>query len=154
MKKYVFILIFLALIVSISAETFPYKPYPILLIHGYASGSGTWGAPTRNRSDSIPLDSVLAHQDETYYHLLQYMNPYAIVWWKIDKSYTHPDSSPAYPNKVFLEVINFDNKCGSIDPGGEGWPPPDEYQIGWGAELRQRLKEVLEEYYGDDWASN
>ena len=159
-KVFIFVIIFLGIVVVLKANDFPYKPKPILLIHGYTSGSRTWGAPTRNRSDSIPIDSVMAHQDETYYHLLQFMKHYAIEWKNIDETYTIPGDD-AYPNKAFLEIINFDYSCGSIDPGGKGWPPPDEYQIGWGAELRQSLKEVLEEYYGDgnpnttsEWADN
>jgi hypothetical protein len=65
------------------------------------------GAPVENRkvSDFIPKNSVM--DNPTYDHFLEYMNPIAIEWWEIDKSYTHPDSSPSYPNKTFLEVINF-----------------------------------------------
>ncbi|MEO0294371.1 MAG: hypothetical protein ABIN61_09195 [candidate division WOR-3 bacterium] len=101
-KKSTIILIFLVFPIIAKAE--PYKPYPILFVHGLGAHSGTWGAPTISRSDFIPKDSV--RSDHTYDHFLDYMTPYAIEWWRVDKSYTHPDSSPAYPNKTFLEGGN------------------------------------------------
>ena len=117
-KRISIILIFLIFSIIVSNAE-PYKPYPILLIHGIASNSGTWGAPTILRSDSIPEDSIKS--GHTYDHFLDYMDPYVIEWWKTDKSYTHPDSSPAYPNKTFLEIINFNENRGSIDPN-PGYP--------------------------------
>jgi len=63
MKRYV---IFLGIIFTLALFGEPYKPKPILFIHGINSGSGTWGAPTENRKDSIPADSVSAHPEKTY----------------------------------------------------------------------------------------
>ncbi|MFA5033916.1 MAG: LamG-like jellyroll fold domain-containing protein, partial [bacterium] len=137
------------------AQNSPYKPHPIILIHGYTSGSGTWGAPTINRSDSIPKDSISSRQDMTYYKMLQNFIPIVnLNYNQGDKSYTI-SSDPAYPNKTFLEVINFDYACGSIDAdeGGGGYPP-NEKQVGWGNELRIKIKEVLTKYYGSDWGDN
>ncbi len=42
MKRYVFLFIFGFSSLLSSA---PYKLYPILFVHGYRAGSGTWGAP-------------------------------------------------------------------------------------------------------------
>lgn len=110
MKKLILIIITLiGITLSINAE--PYKPYPILLVHGIGSNSGTWGAPTIFRSDSIPEDSLRA--DHTYDHFLDYMHPY--VWMLdtlgYDTTFTipggvpgHPEPDDAYPNKTFLEV--------------------------------------------------
>jgi len=104
-KKLFVIQLFSVSLLTLSAE--PYKPYPILLIHGIASNSGTWGAPTILSSDSIPKDSIIS--GHTYGHFLDHLNPYVIAWDAIDESYTEDETDPAYPNKTFLEVINFDN---------------------------------------------
>ncbi len=104
----VFILqLFTVFVFTLSAE--PYKPYPVIFVHGLGSSSKTWGAEAHIEADMYTdlIDAGKLVSGHTYDHFLDYMNPYAIVWWKIDKSYTHPDSSPAYPNKTFLEVVNF-----------------------------------------------
>jgi len=114
--------LFTVFLLTLSAE--PYKPYPILLIHGIASNSGTWGAPTILRSDSIPKDSI--RSGNTYDHFLDYMTKYAYKWydWEVEQSlepsYTPDPGLPApigprFPNKTFLEVINFDDNRGSIN---------------------------------------
>jgi len=47
------------------------------------------------------------------------MDPYAIVWDMVDPSYTKPSDQSTedgfYPNKTFLEVINFDDKWGKTN---------------------------------------
>jgi hypothetical protein len=114
-KKIFVLQLFTVFLLSLSAE--PYRVYPILFVHGINSGSGTWGANTENRSDSIPADSVQSKSSDypTYAYFLEYMYPYVEAWWKFDETYTKP-GDPAYPNKTFLEVINFDDNRGSIDP--------------------------------------
>ncbi len=82
MKRYVFIF---GVILSLALFSAPYKPYPILFVHGYRAGSGSWGAPTKNRSDSIPADSVSAHLEGTYSHFLPLMTPYAWAWYERKK---------------------------------------------------------------------
>ena len=144
------LIILLFVVFNLTLSAVPYKPYPILLVHGIGSNSGTWGAPTILRSDSIPEDSI--RTDHTYSHFLDYMNTYAIEWWKIDKSYTHPDFSPAYPNKTFLEIINFDDPWGTIDPDAAGYNSDEFNCQGW--ELSSRIREVLNEYYGSGWEEN
>ncbi|RKY64494.1 MAG: hypothetical protein DRQ02_11390 [Candidatus Latescibacterota bacterium] len=154
MKRCTFLLL---LFFGLLLKAEPYKPKPIIFIHGYTSNSGTWGASTKDprndRSEWICDDSVFAHPEGTYFHFLKYMNPYAIAWESIDSTYTIPGED-AYPNKTFLEVINLDYACGSVDPGGKGWPPPGNEQVGWGTEIRNYIKEVLEEYYGEGWENN
>jgi hypothetical protein len=120
-------------------------------VHGSGGSSGDWGAPTENRTDSIPKDSIVP--GSSYSHFLNdFMLPY--VWFYdttgIDTSFTKP-GDPAYPNKTFLEVINFDYNTGSVDAEGPGGWSPHIAQIGQEAELRQRIEEVLEEYYGPNW---
>jgi len=147
-KKVFIIQLFTIFFINSSAE--PYKPYPILLIHGINSNSGTWGANTENRSDSIPADSVQDKSSDypTYAYFLGYMNPYAVAWKSVDGSYTIPGDD-AFPNKTFLEVINFDDNRGSIDPH-PNYPNFD----GQGDELWHRINEVMEEYYGEGWRNN
>jgi hypothetical protein len=65
-----FIVLSLILCGVISADVLPYKPKPILWVHGVGAGSGDWGAPTRNREDWIPAESIAAHPEGTYSHFL------------------------------------------------------------------------------------
>jgi len=157
-KVFIFVIIFLGIVVILKANDFPCKPKPIILIHGYNGNSRSWGVRPYKppgeefNSDSIIYDKICS--DSTYEFLLQFMNPYAIEWWKIDKSYTHPDSSPAYPNKAFLEIYNFKHPLGSFDPDAGGGFPPWAEQEGWGTELRGKIEKTLKEYYGSDWAND
>ena len=165
MKRYVFI-VFLFIVLSINPA--PYKPYPILFVHGMGSKSLTWGADVFKDEDTGALtDSIKQEVTEgsTIDHFLRLMTPYAIAWDEIDPSYTHPGGTPehpnpdpGYPNKAFLEVVNMDDPWGSVDAIHEndldyyGYESP-EY-TSWQDELYHRVKEVLEEYYGEDWADN
>jgi len=155
MKK--FIILSIIICDAIFADVLPYKPYPIIFIHGYTSGSGTWGASTKDpihdRKEEICKDSVLAHPEATYSHFLNYMIPIVKVWHQIDESYTDTITHPNFPNKTFLEVVNMDDPWGSIneDDDWEYWS--HEYPC-WEVELYHRVKEVLKEYYGDNWETN
>ena len=75
MKRYVFFFIFGFSLLLSSA---PYKPYPILFVHGYNSNSSKWGAGTYVvegvRTDSLDLDSI--PPESTYAHFLSLMTPY------------------------------------------------------------------------------
>ena len=161
-KVFIFVIIFLGIVVVLKANDFPYKPKPILLIHGYNGNSKTWGAGAymdgEIRTDSIHPDSI--ETGFTYEHLLNYMNHYAWVLDTLgyDTTYTkpggvpnYPNPDPGYPNKTFLEVINMDDPWGSVDPDPENYPSPF---TGQGDELVHRIIEVLEEYYGNNWQSN
>ncbi len=168
----------------------PYKPAPILWIHGFTGSSKDWGVkmhklPVDPRPDTIIKDSVIL--DHTFGTFLNKILPYCIVWDSLEDSYTIPNDTSRdepwegfYPNKSFLEVINFDYPVGSVDPdiGLNFWerilpfsifwitsyiidlarglpmPKPREILFGWGTELRQRIKQVLNEYYGDNWQNN
>jgi len=107
MKKAAFIiLINFALLIEVKAE--PYKPYPIIFVHGLGSSSATWGAEAY-KEGSMYTDSIDAGKLEpnhTYDHFLDYMNPY--VWMLdtlgYDTTFTIPGED-AYPNKTFLEVV-------------------------------------------------
>jgi hypothetical protein len=162
-KISLFLLLFLGVVSILSSDIFPYKPSPILLIHGYNGNSKTWGAGAymdgEIRTDSIHPDSI--ETGSTYDKLLDHMDPYAIVWDEIDPSYTHPGGTPGhpnpdpgYPNKTFLEIINFKHPLGSFDPDTGGGFPPWAEQEGWGSEIRRKIEKTLKEYYGPDWAND
>ena len=122
MKKYVFIF---GVILSFALFSAPYKPYPILFVHGLGSNSKTWGV----KCDSIPsrqvwkgtqfyTDSMVQildspNESPTFKEMIRYMKPYAIAWEDIDTTYTIPGEN-AYPNKSFLEVVNMDDPWGSV----------------------------------------
>ncbi|MEO0254903.1 MAG: hypothetical protein ABIN20_05740, partial [candidate division WOR-3 bacterium] len=150
-KTLIFIFIFSFL------YTEPYKPYPIIFIHGYTSNAGTWGADwdKDNRTDTLKGPGK-----GTYKFFLDKMTPYCIVWDAIDKTYTKPsDTSIAvqpilYPNKSFLEVFNANYPLGSIDEEAGNIIFPYESQKGWGYEIGERIENVLKEYYGNDWQDN
>jgi hypothetical protein len=113
-KKLFIIQLFTVFFLASSAE--PYKPYPVIFVHGLGSSSASWGAPTILRSDSIPKDSIIS--GHTYDRFLDYMHPYAIAWHEYEEDYLgipptytipggvpgHPEPDDAYPNKTFLEV--------------------------------------------------
>ncbi len=67
----------------------PYKPKPILMIHGIGSNSSSWGASTKNprldRGELICKDSVDAHPEKTFAHFLPYMIPYVWTWYNWEK---------------------------------------------------------------------
>jgi len=116
-KKLFFIQLFTVFFINLSAE--PYKPYPILFIHGYESHAKAWGV---NAYESLKAPHQLTDSIKetgyndvpTFERFLDYMNPYAIEWKAVDDSYTIP-GDPAYPNKTFLEVVNFDDKWGKTN---------------------------------------
>ncbi|MFA5034026.1 MAG: LamG-like jellyroll fold domain-containing protein, partial [bacterium] len=172
MKKISFVLsfsfwMFIILPTVIKAE--PYKPKPIIFIHGYGGASDDWGANTRDMEvkevlgllmherdatdkDSIPKDSIIHFS--VYESILNKMLPIVEKWHSIDPSYTI-SSDPTYPNKTFLNIINFRFALGSVDPDAGGiYPPPLTEQEGQGSELRKKIKGVLEKYYGSDWSHN
>ena len=110
MRRYIFLFI---LGFSLFLYSEPYKPYPILFVHGLGAGSGSWGPePDKDRTDWVYKDSI--QEGSTYEHFLDYMNPYAIAWDEIDSTYTTPGDTfsypgrSGYPNKSFLEVVNMD----------------------------------------------
>jgi hypothetical protein len=65
-------------------------------------------------------------------------------------NYPYPDL--AYPNKTFLEIVNFHDNNGSIDKPGNYWPIADRYNSPTyccqAEELFNRIRSVLGEYYG------
>jgi len=135
--------------------SYPYKPKPILFVHGRSGDQQTWGIrrhKDRNPDDIIIKDSII--QGRTFDVFLQKMIPYAEAWYQIDSSYTFADTQSAYPNKSFLEIWNADYPLGSIDEEGAGLPLPFEEQVGWGKELSERIRKVLNEYYGNNWENN
>jgi len=153
MKKY-FLFFLFALIITGA----PYKPYPIIFIHGLGSNSKCWGVKCDTFPDSLwygdYTDSIVEIQSgHTYSHFLNYMIPMVEVWDEIDPSYTDEPEEPNFPNKTFLEVVNMDDPWGSIneDDDWEYWS--HEYPC-WEVELYHRVKEVLKEYYGDNWETN
>ena len=155
MRRSMFLFVFISLILFSA----PYKPYPILFVHGLGSGSGCWGAsPDTLRSDWIYKDSII--DNSTMDNFLSLMKPYAIAWDSLDPSYTspiNPQDTATYPNKSFLEVVNMDDPWGSVDEDyhwGELYGYESDEYTSWQDELYHRVREVLEEYYGDGWEDN
>ena len=123
MKRFLLLFVFISLIL-ISA---PYKPYPILFVHGMGSKSATWGAQVfedenGNRTDSIKPEIT---DNSTFDNFLTLMKPYAWAWYEWERI-RYPNSTPTYtpsnnpdlvgeevaaryPNKIFLEVVNMDD---------------------------------------------
>ncbi|MEO0280464.1 MAG: hypothetical protein ABIN21_06280 [candidate division WOR-3 bacterium] len=152
--------------------TEPYKPYPIIFIHGRSGSSETWGVKPDTKviyepfqsnfkipyfnpsSDTIIKDSIIP--GHTFEFFLNEMTPYCIVWDAIDKTYTKPGDTSLiiYPNKSFLEIFNADYPVGSIDEEAENDVFPPNYQKGWGYEIGERIEKVLKEYYGNNWQDN
>jgi hypothetical protein len=123
MKKFLITLLFLS-----SLFSYPYKPKPILFVHGRSGDQQTWGIrrhKDRNPNDIIIKDSII--QGGTFDVFLQKMIPYCVVWDSIDSSYTsptNPKDTAIFLNKSFLEIWNADYPLGSIDEEGAGLPPP------------------------------
>jgi len=120
MRKFIIFLILFGIYTTINAE--PYKPYPIIFAHGIGANSkGCWGAGVDTLANGQLSDWVTSWES-TYDHFLDYMHPYVYAWWDyendlgLDPTYTRPEDIARYPNKTFLEVVNFDDNQGSIDP--------------------------------------
>jgi hypothetical protein len=149
MKKFLITLLFLS-----SLFSYPYKPKPILFVHGFMGNSSDWGVKiadycTIPRCDTIEKDSII--QGETFDVFLQKMIPYVYAWWPYDTSYTRPEDTTLFPNKSFLEIINFNDPSGSLDPDTANYPKPFK---GQGDELVERIRSILNEYYGNNWENN
>ncbi len=111
MKKFLSI----SLLIIGSLYTDPYKPKPILFVHGRSGSQETWGIKPhkdRNPIDTIIEDSIIP--GKTFDVFLNKMIPYIYTWWEYDHSYTRPEDTLTYPNKSFLEIWNADYPLGSI----------------------------------------
>jgi len=150
--KKVFILqLFTVFMLTLSAE--PYKPYPILFIHGVGAASeGCWGAgvDTLGDGDEQQLSDWVTSWESTYSQFLDYVHPYVYAWWDyendlgLEPTYTRPEDIVRYPNKTFLEVVNMDAPWGSIDDDyiiGGGYDSPD--YTSWQDELWHSLSGKL-----------
>jgi len=98
--KKVFILqLFTVFMLTLSAE--PYKPYPILFIHGIgATSEGCWGAGVDTLANG-QLSDWVTYWESTYDHFLDIMQPYILA----DTFFIQPEQAD-YPNRDLLEVIN------------------------------------------------
>jgi len=106
-EKLFVVQLFTVFLIALNAE--PYKPYPIIFVHGMGSNAGAWGL---EYSEDNWIKEI--EDDGTLDHFLDYMNTYVDAWEAVDTTYTIP-TDDAYPNKTFLEVINFDYNRGSIE---------------------------------------
>jgi len=137
--------LFFVLIFTMSVWGRPYRPYPILLVHGRSGSSETWGVglPSPGMQEKILADIKIFKVGFAYYNpcpdtiiadsiergsgydkLLKYMIPYAWAWYNFgDTTYTPDGEDPSlppsvrarYPNKSFLEVVNVNYPTGSVD---------------------------------------
>ena len=89
MRKRLVLFLMLLISVNILINAEPYKPKPILFVHGIGSNSSSWGASTKDpntdRSEWICKDSVFAHPEKAFAHFLPYMTPYAWEWYNWEK---------------------------------------------------------------------
>jgi len=88
MRKKILILLVLILGLTVITNAEPYKPKPILWVHGYSSNSKCWGAGTNigtngKRTNEINVDSI--EINSAYNHFLPYMKPYAWAWYNWEK---------------------------------------------------------------------
>ncbi|MCK4523918.1 hypothetical protein KAU15_03235, partial [candidate division WOR-3 bacterium] len=154
--------------VSIYSE--PYKPKPILFIHGIDGNSKCWGVSPKyvdttynNKIYNIAKDSIIKDSiidGRILPVCLEKLLPMVWNWDTLgyDTTYTIPGGvtgwpeDPSYPNKTFLEIINFNDNNGSIDKPGNYWPIADRYNSPTyccqAEELSNRIRSVLGEYYG------
>jgi len=149
MKKELFVLLLFSVVfVTVLHGDDEYRPYPILYVHGIWADPGTWGAK-RTNPPTAPQDngavelvellterSTINEIDKRYFRNLPYPYP----------GYSNVGPNPSFKH-IFQEVIQFNPNDGSIDPDDNTWFPDQSEK------LRKRIKEVLEEYHGGDWAS-
>jgi len=126
MRRYVFIILISLVLPVVISTAEPHKPYPIIFIHGVgATSEGCWGAGVDTLADGEKLSDWVTSWESTYAHFLDYMTKYAWAWYDWgDDTYTPDPDDPElppqvrarFPNKTFLEVINFNDNRRSIDP--------------------------------------
>ena len=170
MRRISVLLLMFIIGINISIKAEPYKPKPILFIHGINGNSKCWGvSPVKIningsivKGDSIDKDSII---DGCILPVcLEKLTPMVWNWYNWEKSnnfnpsFTPSDTSSliqeeyikkSYPNKAFLEIVNFHDINGTINKLG---PWPDGYNSPTytcqGQELATRIRSVLGEYYG------
>jgi hypothetical protein len=136
MRKRLFLISLLILMSIVSIHSEPYKPKPILLIHGIDGNSKCWGVSPKyvdttynNKIYNIAKDSIIKDSiidGRILPVCLEKLLPMVWNWynWEVAQSDTPtytPDSianftGPSYPNKAFLEIVNFHDNNGSPDP--------------------------------------
>jgi hypothetical protein len=111
MKKAFFVLNFIFILIGINAKS--YRPYPIIFIHGVgATSQGCWGAGVDTLSDGQQLSDWVTSWESTYAQFLDLMQPYILA----DPDFFFQPTEDGYPNRDLLEIINFNDNRGSIDP--------------------------------------
>ena len=134
MKIFRLSIIFLILSITLTKAE-PYKPKPILFVHGIDGDSKAWGVKPMYKDtvangknykitrDTINKDSIMPGDSMILPKCLEKLTPIVWAWDTLgyDTSYTIPGGvpgwaeDPAYPNKTFLEIINFDDNSGSVN---------------------------------------
>ena len=132
MKIFRLSIIFLLLSITLTKAE-PYKPKPILFVHGIDGDSKAWDVRpdtvTINgimlRNDTIDKDSIMPGDSMILPKCIEKLTPIVWAWYNSEKE-QHPGQTPTYtpsdnshlveaevarryPNKTFLEIINFDD---------------------------------------------
>ena len=164
-----FLMFIISINILINAE--PYKPKPILLIHGIDGNSKCWGVSPKyvdttynNKIYNIAKDSIIKDSiidGRILPVCLEKLIPMVWNWYNSGDSTYTPDpynisipeeNRKRYPNKALLEIVNFHDNNGSIDIPGNYWPIADKYDSPTyccqAEELANRIRSVLGEYYG------
>ncbi len=124
----------------------PYRPYPIIWCHGLWSSPGTWGVGEwevegdPHNPDNVEIKELREGPGSTIWEIKQtYFDALAPNYY--------PNYSPTNLHHIYQEVVLFDPSDASIDYR-------DENDIGRGWKLVKKAREVLREYYGENWENN
>jgi len=153
--KRVFLLTLFIVFLGLNAQE-PYRPYPIIWCHGIWSNPSTWGVEKNGwevEGDPHNPDNV---------EIKELREEEGSIIWEIDNKYFKPVEPPyedysqaQFPynlHHIYQEVVLFDPSDGTIDSIDASFRAPND--IGRSAKLARKVKQVLKEYYGDDWESN
>ena len=111
-----------------------YKPYPILFLHGFGPGS------PKSWKDAVP-------EIEKYFTTRYYIPEGFEKGYLYNKE--NPKENPA--NLYYLEIINFDDRNGSIDTYPPGKTNPQGDNKGWANKVSDAVANLLaSDKYGED----
>ncbi|MFH1562080.1 MAG: alpha/beta fold hydrolase [Nitrospirota bacterium] len=113
-----------------------YAPMPVLFIHGINANALTW-------EEAIPqLEKYFGYREVRFNKpapgglISNYPDRKGATWFQ------YPDSKIESPAKLYLEAFDY----GGEDRSGSIKPIKSNYD-----ELRKKIEEILQAYYGDEW---
>ncbi|MEO0129818.1 MAG: hypothetical protein ABIL02_06230, partial [candidate division WOR-3 bacterium] len=175
MNKILSIFIPIELFTGLSfAQSLPYKPYPVIYVHGLNGNPSNWGVVEHLPGDTTKGWTIYGNihdPDSTDITGIEYLihppdKPHTIYAFK-ESYFERPNSEhswydtlysgirysaglepPEIPNlkHIYQEVIAMNPNNGSLDP--------DASDIGQGAKVWHKIEQTLREYYGPNWQNN